>query len=369
MADSSVINEVLEESTVDASVRTNQDSDRRLRSKVRHRSAIQTSKTSRGKTYTTLENHCSSDSGSDRRDDFELDNSRESKAQEAAYHAASDLISYHDLPEWAKDNEFIQRHYRPITQSWSYLTCSIFRLHNETFNIWSHLVPSLACLAGAAYYSTIPSTAFDNALVERSVFTLFLVCATVMLSCSWFFHAYYQHSYGVFCWTSKLDYTGIAFMIVGSFIPWVYYVFYCEPTIQLTYITSITVLGVACMLVSCLDRFAQPAYRPVRAGLFAALGLSAAVPATHAVFLYSLRTLFTDFYLGSLLLMAFLYLFGAFLFATRFPECKWPGKFDLIFCSHNLFHICVVVAAVVHFIAIRNLQIDRKALGNNCPTP
>lgn len=276
------------------------------------------------------------------------------------------LIAYNQLPAWAKDNEFIQRYYRPISGSWTYSTCSIFQLHNETFNIWSHLVPSILCFFGAAYYTTIPSTSFNDPFMEKSIFVVFMVCATVMLTCSWFFHAYYQHSYGVFCWTSKLDYTGIAFMIVGSFIPWVYYAFYCQQTLQLIYTLSIISLGLICVLVSCLNKFAEPAYRPIRAVLFAALGLSAVVPATHAVIVHGFSTLWNDYYLGALALMGFLYLFGAYLFATQFPECRWPGRFDLAFCSHNLFHLCVVAAAVIHFIAIHQLQVDRKALGNDC---
>lgn len=40
---------------------------------------------------------------------------------------------------------------------------------------------------------------------------------------------------------------------------------------------------------------------------------------------------------------------GAFLFASRIPECWMPGKFDLLGASHQLFHACVVVAAYIHY--------------------
>lgn len=67
-----------------------------------------------------------------------------------------------------------------------------------------------------------------------------------------------------------------------------------------------------------------------------------------------------------LLTMAGFYLLGAFLYATRIPERFWPGKCDLLvgfvfhlrdilfqFQSHQLFHLCVVVAAFVHYYGIR----------------
>ena len=44
--------------------------------------------------------------------------------------------------------------------------------------------------------------------------------------------------------------------------------------------------------------------------------------------------------------MALIYIFGATFYATRFPECKWPGRFDLVFQSHQIFHVMVVVAAL-----------------------
>lgn len=37
---------------------------------------------------------------------------------------------------------------------------------------------------------------------------------------------------------------------------------------------------------------------------------------------------------------------------TRFPESRWPGRFDLIAASHQLFHGFVVLGAAVHLYGI-----------------
>ncbi|KAL5985698.1 Adiponectin receptor protein 1 [Asimina triloba] len=49
---------------------------------------------------------------------------------------AYDLVSYMELPDYMKDNEYILDYYRadwPLKQA----LLSVFRWHNETLNIWT----------------------------------------------------------------------------------------------------------------------------------------------------------------------------------------------------------------------------------------
>lgn len=46
------------------------------------------------------------------------------------------LVEYHSLPAYLRDNEFILGHYRsgwPLKQ----VLLSIFSIHNETLNVWT----------------------------------------------------------------------------------------------------------------------------------------------------------------------------------------------------------------------------------------
>jgi len=70
----------------------------------------------------------------------------------------------------------------------------------------------------------------------------------------------------------------------------------------------------------------------------------------------------------NLILMGALYAVGVALFVTRFPESVWPGKFNLIFQSHQLFHVLVVSAALVQVYAISVLQKNRLISGDSCDT-
>uniref|UniRef100_A0A3B3TDH0 Adiponectin receptor 1 n=1 Tax=Paramormyrops kingsleyae TaxID=1676925 RepID=A0A3B3TDH0_9TELE len=50
------------------------------------------------------------------------------------------VIPYHVLPEWLKDNDYLLHGHRPPMPSFRACFGSIFRIHTETGNIWTHLL-------------------------------------------------------------------------------------------------------------------------------------------------------------------------------------------------------------------------------------
>lgn len=66
---------------------------------------------------------------------------------------------------------------------------------------------------------------------------------------------------------NRLDYCGIALLIMGSFVPWLYYGFYCHYEHKLVYLSVVLVLGAFSIIVSLYDKFSEPSLRPVRAGM------------------------------------------------------------------------------------------------------
>ena len=55
-------------------------------------------------------------------------------------------------------------------------------------------------------------------------------------------------------------------MIMGSFVPCIYYGFYCNPYEKIAYLLSMMALGICSIIVSLWNKFATPAFRPIRAG-------------------------------------------------------------------------------------------------------
>ncbi|KAG7332557.1 hypothetical protein KOW79_004391 [Hemibagrus wyckioides] len=276
------------------------------------------------------------------------------------------VIPFHLLPDWLKDNDYLLHGHRPPMPSFRACFGSIFRIHTETGNIWTHLLGLILFLCLGTLTMLRPNVSFMAPLQEKVVFGMFFLGAVLCLCFSWLFHTVYCHSEKVSRTFSKLDYSGIALLIMGSFVPWLYYSFYCSPQPRLIYLSVVCVLGIAAIIVAQWDRFATPRHRPTRAGVFLGLGLSGIIPTMHFTIAEGFVKATTVGQMGWFILMGAMYITGAGLYAARIPERYFPGKCDIWFQSHQIFHVLVVAAAFIHFYGISNLQEFRYGLGGGC---
>ncbi|KAF1779431.1 AdipoR/hemolysin-III-related [Phytophthora cactorum] len=177
----------------------------------------------------------------------------------------------------------------------------------------------------------------------------FMASAVICLTCSATFHLMFVVSRSAYMFLSRLDYAGITILIAGSFYPLIYYSFYCHPWLRSVYLVSISTMAALTFVVALLPIFGTPKFLVARTCIFLALGFFGVVPVTHLVWHFGLFDPHVTVMIGPLLLMGLLYTSGAIIYATKFPERFFPGRFDLWFSSHQLWHICVVAAALVHF--------------------
>ena len=61
---------------------------------------------------------------------------------------------------------------------------------------------------------------------------------------------------------------GIALLIMTSFIPWIYYGFYCRREPKIVYTAMIVILGATAIWMSLDDQFSHAHYKHLRAGVF-----------------------------------------------------------------------------------------------------
>lgn len=155
------------------------------------------------------------------------------------------LLAWDELPDWRRDNAFITTGYRPTSNSYRNSFASIFSVHNESVNIWTHLLGAVGFvgigLTALYLYETVIAPRYATASsTDVLVFGCFFAGAFLCLGMSATYHALCNHSPDVAKWGNKLDYTGIVFLIVGSYMPALYYGFYCLPGLMEVYLSGVS---------------------------------------------------------------------------------------------------------------------------------
>ncbi|KAL6221644.1 hypothetical protein ACLB2K_005040 [Fragaria x ananassa] len=319
-----------------------------------------------------------------------------------------ELMSYWELPEYMKENEFILNYYRA---DWPILEAlfSVFRWHNETLNVWTHLigfvlfvgltmanlweVPQVSDLLGFFNRSTFSAatnvshnfsaetTNFVHDLKELTSqemnnialpgdrlnvtlwpFYVFLSGSMFCLLSSTICHLFSCHSNPLNVLLLRIDYAGITTMIITSFFPPIYYIFQCDPRWQFIYLGGITLMGLCTIITLFSPKLSSTKFRTFRALLFASLGLFGIVPAVHAS-IVNWGNPKRDITLVYEVAMAVFYLTGTGFYITRIPERWRPGCFDLAGHSHQIFHVLVVMGALAHYAAILVMLDWRSTLG------
>lgn len=92
-------------------------------------------------------------------------------------------------------------------------------------------------------------------------------------------------------------------------------------------------------------------YRVLKTVCFIALGFSGTIPLMH--FQYHLG--YVHFITLWLLVMGACYLVGAAIYVTQVPERWWPGAFDFIGSSHQLWHLSIFAAVLVHYVGLMHM--------------
>ncbi|KID81123.1 Hly-III-related protein [Metarhizium guizhouense ARSEF 977] len=278
------------------------------------------------------------------------------------------LLIWDDLPDWRRDNGFIYSGYRQILPSYLHSLGSLFYLHNQTVNIWSHLVGTIVTLGASLYLHYVIYPRYESAtLSDALVFACFSTGTVLCLGMSATFHALQDHSQEVARWGNKLDYTGIVALIVGSHVPALYYGFSCKPGLFSTYLCLICLLGAGCTTIAWIEQFRTPQWRLCRAMMFVGLGLSSMIPVIHGITIYGYKGLENRMSVTWTIVQGALYIFGAVLYATRWPERVFPGDFDVWGNSHQIFHICVLLAVATHFYGMANaFDYHHTVLGTHC---
>lgn len=159
-------------------------------------------------------------------------------------------VLWNDLPHWQQDNHYIHSGYRPASYSFRKSFASLGYLHNESVNIYSHLIGAVIfSISGVCLYTLIRPRYDTAKSSDILAFGCFFLGAALCLGMSATYHAISNHSPTVARMGNKLDYVGIVCLITGSFIPSVFYGFYCHPHLQEFYWTMVCHLAIQELII------------------------------------------------------------------------------------------------------------------------
>lgn len=274
------------------------------------------------------------------------------------------LYYYYELDEWQKDNHFIISGYLKETKSFKNCFKSLFFLHNETFNIYTHLIPSIVFLIFSIYYSiNLNLKEIKIRTLDKLNFIQFGISCFFCLFFSSIFHLGKSHSQKVSKLLNKLDYFGIIILITSSLISIVFFAFIQDKKMMLSMICLFLVLALSCTFATFHPQFSTNVYRPIRSILFIIFGLSGLVFIIFELKHNEYNVVREKLGLFWLILEGFFYINGTVIYIARIPERitygsymknfnlkkRTKGYFDIYFNSHQIFHIMVLNAIICHF--------------------
>lgn len=263
------------------------------------------------------------------------------------------LRSWDQIPPWQQDNEYIFSGYRQATGSFKECLESLGYIHNETVNIYSHVIGASIFLIASIYtYRTLNLRYSKATQADILVFSTFFYGVAICFMLSATYHIITNHSPKIQKIGSQLDYLGIVILMWGSTIPSIYYGFYCDPQLQKIYWTNVSMLAILCVIATLHPKFRHPTIRPYRAAMYAGLGLSAIVFVIHGILLHGWVAQNRRMSLDWMVLMALFNPAGAVIYTARIPEKLRPLKFDVYGNSHQFLHVAVIFAGLAHMLGL-----------------
>ncbi|KAF9730526.1 hypothetical protein PMIN01_11395 [Paraphaeosphaeria minitans] len=263
------------------------------------------------------------------------------------------LIRYEDLPAPWQANEHILTGYRFYDGHWACIR-SICGIHNESTNIWTHLLGFLVIVGLAFYFYPQHINFRASTTTDVAIAAIFFFAACKCLLCSCIMHTMNGISHQTLLERyACIDYTGISLLVGASIMTFEYTAFYCEPRARCAYMALTSALSLGGVYLPWNPTFNRNDLAWLRVTFFVVLALTSLLPFFHLFALHGLEYTATFYYpaVPSMLI----YFVGAVIYAARVPERWLPGKFDYLGASHNIWHVAVLCGIVAHYFAMQEM--------------
>ncbi|KAJ4344663.1 inc metabolism membrane protein [Didymosphaeria variabile] len=263
------------------------------------------------------------------------------------------LIRYEDLPEPWQANEHILTGYRFYDGHWACIR-SICGIHNESTNIWTHLVGFMVMLGLAFIFYPQHINFHASTTTDIVIAAIFFFAACKCLLCSCIMHTMNGISHQTLLERyACIDYTGISLLVGASIMTFEYTAFYCEPRSRWAYMTLTALLSLGGVYLPWNPTFNRNDLAWLRVSFYVLLALTSLLPFFQLISLHGFEYT-ASFYMPAVPSML-IYFFGAIIYAARVPERWLPGRFDYLGASHNIWHVAVLCGIVAHYFAMQEM--------------
>jgi adiponectin receptor len=265
------------------------------------------------------------------------------------------LVKITDLPPWYEVNPYVQTGYRPVMGFWPTLR-TLFQWHNETLNIYTHLLPGLYYLI--MWFLLNPTCSIDC----RMVYSYSYFSAAMMGLCSGIGHTLYSVSPRINEIAWKLDFTGVIMsnsihLLMDSYIV----------CIMLLENYNLYRIGVIFQLVAMLTVLYTIWSKPLVVGQLWGIvyPVVTSVPLTISLYtwaqFYETDPLIHNAIQASLNCSICIWIAGIFFFKGRLPErlySHWIFDYMSSHVWHHVFCVLCIVAGFQVFPLIEKYQMS-----------
>lgn len=279
------------------------------------------------------------------------------------YPSPQGTVSAKDVPILFRE-PYIHAGYRPTGQPLVCYLLSLFQVHNESLNVWSHLLTGVAVLL--RFLLRLHSWERPLGLAALPL-CLYLASALTYLGCSAAAHLLQSHSELAHYRLFFLDYVGVSVYQYGCALA--HYFYSSEPAWRASgvgplFLPAAIFLGWLTCASCCFAKLRYQRPYPLRRKLFQLVPTSLAYlldisPVAHrlangspgdpALALHALQICF--------------FLLAALFFSCPVPECFFPGRCDIVGHGHQIFHLFLALCTLIQQEALfRDFQARRWTL-------
>ncbi|XP_041358642.1 membrane progestin receptor alpha-B-like isoform X2 [Gigantopelta aegis] len=256
---------------------------------------------------------------------------------------------------------YVATGYRPPDKPWSYYLVSVCELHNESVNVWTHLLAFVAVLAQLYRLSGRVHLTQHKDAQTLIGFSVGCLLNTLLSAAAHLLHS--KSAWWHYVWF-LIDYAGVTYYSFATVLGCVYVS--SHPLVYSVIEPCVLPINIALssfgFLTCCLAklRFSDP-YQPQRQRLMVAgLGVQALVGASPVLarFVHCLHDDHCSLSSLNHISVVFLLLaVCAVTFSAHLPEKLWVGQFDLFGQGHQIFHVVSMVTMVME---LEGMYIDIK---------